>query len=366
MDYSSRKRFLTYLLLGFLAFALSSDVPFFQAETGSCSDEGENTCDELQRICRVINQEETCGPCKIGYVEFPEDVITSVADSNTTEEDLKILLSCYEIEQLSTALYLLRFQPIYAATANMSDSERLELLKASARFVSVFNRGTINSTVELALNRFAADGEADRAGLTGYQRPPPGEESGSDNVFVPDEDNPYPPRVDWRDWGAVTPVKNQGRCGCCWAIAVTGALEGAAAITSNFTWLKALSHQQLVSCDKAHKGCNGGFPAMAFDYANDCGVAAWEDFPYTDGITGETTKDCELKGKPIEVEAGEGYKVGFSLASISSLFSLFQVLTECDPQFIIRRNPANFKRSTIMAKWATTPTPFEWNVSNMH
>ena len=48
---------------------------------------------------------------------------------------------------------------------------------------------------------------------------------------------------------------------------------------------------------------------MAFDYANDCGVAAWQDYPYTDGTSGETTKDCELKGKPVEVEAGEGYKV---------------------------------------------------------
>lgn len=281
-----------------------------QIFTSPCSEGGITQCNLLQRRCIITNEQETCGPCLLGFVEFPEGAISSVVDSETTEEELQKLFTCYEIDKITTALYISRFEPIYTATANLSDSERLEALRNASQFISAFNRGTetFNETVELALNQFAADVAADQSGLLGYERPTDGS-SGSDNIFVPDESNPYPPRIDWREAGAVTPVKNQGRCGCCWAISVTGALEGAAAISSGLTWLKTLSYQQFLSCDKAHKGCNGGFPAQAFDYADDCGVAEWVDYPFTDGQSGETTKDCNLKGKPIAVEAGEGYKV---------------------------------------------------------
>jgi C1A family cysteine protease len=92
-----------------------------------------------------------------------------------------------------------------------------------------------------------------------------------------------PATFDWRDHGAVTPVKNQGQCGSCWAFSAVEATESAWFL-ANHTLIE-LSPQQVVSCDDVDQGCNGGDTPTAYAYIIKAGGLELNSiYPYKSGI----------------------------------------------------------------------------------
>nr|XP_040220291.2 cathepsin O-like [Anopheles coluzzii] len=68
-----------------------------------------------------------------------------------------------------------------------------------------------------------------------------------------------PPRVDWREQGVISTVKNQGGCGACWAISVVDTIAALAAIKRNDRKLIDLCHERVVRCAaNGNNGCDGG------------------------------------------------------------------------------------------------------------
>ncbi|CAN6213966.1 unnamed protein product [Urochloa humidicola] len=97
-----------------------------------------------------------------------------------------------------------------------------------------------------------------------------------------------PVSVDWRASGAVTPVKNQGRCGSCWAFSTVAVVESIYQIRTGK--LVSLSEQELVDCDTLDAGCDGGISYRALTWiTSNGGITTEADYPYT-GATGVCNK----------------------------------------------------------------------------
>nr|ALJ75577.1 vignain-like protease [Babesia ovis] len=119
----------------------------------------------------------------------------------------------------------------------------------------------------------------------------------------PDEGSALGPEedIDLRRDGYMTPVKDQGKCGSCWAFATVGVLEPFFKHKRNTDVI--LSEQNLVDCVAECHGCQYGNSYFAYEYARDKGLYRNASYPYS-----ATCGTCTLpEGEPRFTLAKFGY-----------------------------------------------------------
>ncbi|XP_010536661.1 PREDICTED: KDEL-tailed cysteine endopeptidase CEP1 [Tarenaya hassleriana] len=129
-----------------------------------------------------------------------------------------------------------------------------------------------------------------------------GEKRGSGNFMYADVSR-VPTSIDWRKKGAVTPVKNQGQCGSCWAFSTVVAVEGINQIKTKD--LVSLSEQELVDCDTTeNQGCNGGLMDLAFAFIKEKGGITTEaEYPYE--ASDETCNKIKENAPAVSIDGHE-------------------------------------------------------------
>lgn len=119
------------------------------------------------------------------------------------------------------------------------------------------------------------------------------------------ESSKIPSKVDYRSF--LPAIKNQQECGSCWAFAAAATLEFHYNKANNGSRI-SFSEGQITDCTYNDKfdyecmfsyctlvkrnGCDGGFPAEAFEYLKQIGITTESDYPYGPFFNVSTAKVC--------------------------------------------------------------------------
>ncbi|GAA0157224.1 cysteine protease [Lithospermum erythrorhizon] len=172
--------------------------------------------------------------------------------------------------------------------------KRFQIFKDNLMFIDEHNSQDKN--YKLGLNRFADLTNEEYRNMYVGGRMNRKKVGTKNQIYGFEAGDELPEAVDWRQKGAVAPVKDQGQCGSCWAFSTVGAVEGINQIVTGD--LITLSEQELVDCDKSYnQGCNGGLMDYAFDFIiKNGGIDTEEDYPYhaSDGTCDQYRKNARV------------------------------------------------------------------------
>ncbi|XP_058730462.1 zingipain-2-like [Vicia villosa] len=186
--------------------------------------------------------------------------------------------------------WMMKYERTYTNSSELE--KRFQIFKSNLEYIEKHNNAS-NKSYKLGLNPYSdLTSEEFIASYTGLKIPSQVFPSKMESVpILFNSNDDVPTNFDWRHQGAVTNVKNQHNCGCCWAFTTVASVEGIVKIKTGD--LISLSEQQLVDCDHQNNGCNGGSINSAFEsIIKNQGILKETDYPYQ-GVD----QTCQLNGQ---------------------------------------------------------------------
>merc|ERR1711862_239963 len=192
------------------------------------------------------------------------------ANGQNMQKFLAVLAVVALAEGMSVRDQWTSFKATHAKKYSVKENTlRFNIWNANRKMVEEHNAGDHEWTMAMyEWSDWTQEEFAER--MLGYQAP-----ENLDSIPRKHFDNAAPSHIDFREEGKVTPAKNQGQCGSCWAFSATGAMEGM--WMNSHSTLYSLSEQQMVDCGQG--SCNGGYMDSAWQTVRN-GANTEADYPY--------------------------------------------------------------------------------------
>jgi len=197
-----------------------------------------------------------------------------------------VALSDQDYDNYNFGTYLREFGKSYASHAEYSLHSKLFY----ERLAEIKRHNAAPHSYTKGVNKFTDMTDAEFRGYLGYKKVG----NATEPCASVTQTGTPPASIDWRTKAnVISPVKDQGQCGSCWAFATAESIESYLGLaTGNLT---LLSPQDVVSCTPnpyhcgGTGGCNGATAELGFAYVQSSGIATAANWPYT-----ATTGTCDV------------------------------------------------------------------------